>query len=101
MASPSEPEKRAQARTMAGPEDHVIYNNIRIPLRNWSPVGLLFGPLGTTPEIGQKFDVKVQVKFRDDRLRFDAACEVIRTDKGMVAVRYECKMPETALQIKS
>jgi hypothetical protein len=98
---PGSDEKRAQSRTATGPDDHIIYNGLRVPLRNWSPVGLLFGPMGIPPLVGQKIELKVQVKFRDDRLRFDATGEVIRVDNGMVAVRYECRAPETVLQIKA
>jgi hypothetical protein len=94
--------KRAAERTVAGPSDHVIYNNaLQVPLRNWSPVGLMFGPMGTPPDVGQHLELKVAVTFRNDRLRFQAQCEVVRVEKGMVAVRYECAAPETAAQIKA
>jgi hypothetical protein len=102
MNKPPGPEdKRAYPRVTTGPDDYIIYNAVRIPLRNWSPVGLLFGPMGVPLTVGQKIDLKVQVKFRDDRLRFDATGDVVRVDNGMVAVRYECRLPETALQIKA
>jgi hypothetical protein len=98
---PGSEDKRTQPRVATGPDDYVIYNGLRVPLRNWSMMGLLFGPMGIPPLVGQKLELKVQVKYRDGRLRFDAIGEVIRIDKGMVAVRYECSAPEIVAQIKA
>lgn len=97
MAPSGSDEKRAASRIVPSPDDHVILNDLRIPLRNWSPVGLLFGPMGTPPRIGQKIELKVVVKYRSDRIRFLATADVVRVDNTMVAVRYECKGPPEAL----
>ena len=94
-------EQRSAPRPSLGPDDHVMVNNVRIPLRNWSPVGLLFGPMGTPPNVGAKIEVKVAVKYRDDRIRFGAIAEVMRVDNGQVAVRYTCNTSQALPQIRA
>ena len=94
-------EQRGAPRAALGPDDHVMVNNVRFPLRNWSPFGLLFGPMGAPPNVGAKIEVKVAVKYRDDRIRFSAIAEVMRVDNGQVAVRYTCQTPEALPQIQA
>ncbi len=83
-------DRRTQVRHKPHPDDYVIVNKVRFPLRNWSPVGLLFGPMSNPPPIGERLELKVGVLSRGDRLRFDAIGEVMRVDHGNVAVRYTC-----------
>jgi hypothetical protein len=94
-------DRRTPARVHSRPEDHVIINNVRFALRNWSPRGLLFGPMANVPSVGDKIALKVAVMLGNDRARFDAVGEVMRVAGGEVAVRYECTSPEAALRIKS
>lgn len=94
-------EKRAAPRALTAPDDHVILNGLRLPLRNWSAAGLLFGPMGTPPAIGQTVQLKVTVRCGEDRLKFEATGEVMRVVNGQVAVRYQCASPETAARIKA
>lgn len=94
-------EKRAAPRALTSPDDHVILNGLRLPLRNWSVAGLLFGPMGTPPAIGQTVQLKVTVRCGDDRIKFEATGEVMRVANGQVAVRYQCVSAETAARIKA
>src|SRR3546814_7224 len=41
-------DQRRSTRTQAGPEDHVLVEGTRVPLKNWSAIGLLFGPITGT-----------------------------------------------------
>ena len=102
VANPNDPnERRAEQRIAPHPDDHVIINNVRYQLKNWSVAGLLFGPMGNLPEVGQKLEMKVVVLLRNDRYRFEAVGEVMRILKNDVAVKYECKTPEAAQTIKT
>ena len=93
-------ERRIAPRVPSNPEDHVILNNVRFTLRNWSPRGLLFGPVANPPTVGAKIGLKVNIMLRSDRARFDAMGEVMRVANGEVAVRYECAAEETRLLIQ-
>src|SRR5256885_849772 len=88
-------ERRGSPRTTVHPDDYVIINNVRFPLRNWSRAGLLFGPLADPPDIGLKIDAKVSVIAAGQRIRFDAQVEVLRIANGLVAVQYQCASSET------
>lgn len=94
-------ERRAAPRLALGPEDCVIINNVRFSMRNWSAIGLLFGPMAVPPKVGDKIAIKVSVMVKDQRHRFDASGEVLRVENGMVAVRYACHSPESAAAIRS
>jgi hypothetical protein len=93
QGGPSKPEnnndRRTSPRLQTTANDHVTFNGVQFPLRNWSATGLLFGPMGTPSTVGQKLSLKVTVTCGADRLRFDAACDVIRVASGQVAARYE------------
>ncbi len=73
---------------------------MRFALRNWSPRGLLFGPMANPPSVGTKLGLKVNVILVSNRARFDATGEVMRVVNGDVAVAYECATPETRLLIQ-
>ncbi len=84
-------EQRRAPRTMCGPEDHVVVENIKVPLRNWSALGLLFGPLSAMLDTGQKLHLTVRIKNPKISIAFDAEAEVMRCgEDGMVAVKYHC-----------
>lgn len=94
-------DRRTSPRLATSANDYVTFNNIRFPLRNWSATGLLFGPMGTPPAIGQKLTLTVTVMCGKDRLRFDAACEVVRVVNAQVAARYQCQSAEAAAKIRA
>ena len=100
-AKPQDGDRRAAPRVQTGPNDYVTFNNVRFPLRNWSVSGLLFGPMGNPPVLGEILILNVTVRCGDDRLRFDAKCEVARIANNLIAVRYECQSPEIAARIKA
>jgi hypothetical protein len=99
-ASASGADRRAAPRLATTAHDRVTFNNVEYPLRNWSVSGLLFGPMGHAPEIGQKLALKVVVRCGEDRLRFDATGEVVRVANNLIAVRYQCHSGDTAARIK-
>jgi len=82
-------EQRRSPRTICGPEDHVVVEGVKAPLKNWSVIGLLFGPLTNSLEQGQRLALTVRIKSPKITIGFEADCEVVRagTD-GMVAVKY-------------
>ncbi|HTO81369.1 MAG TPA: PilZ domain-containing protein [Methylomirabilota bacterium] len=94
-------DRRTSPRLATTANDYVTFNSVRFPLRNWSASGLLFGPMGTPPGIGQKLTLNVTVMCGQDRLRFDAACEVVRVASNLVAARYACQSPEVAAKIRA
>jgi len=100
-AAKSDGERRAAPRVQTGANDYVTFNGVRFPLKNWSVSGLLFGPMGNPPVLGETLVLNVTVRCGDDRLRFDAKCEVARVANSLVAVRYECKSAEAAARIKA
>lgn len=94
-------DRRAAPRVQTTAHDYVTLNDVQYPLKNWSASGLLFGPMSHPPDIGQRLTLKVTVRSGDDRLRFDATCEVARVANNLIAVRYQCQSAETASRIKS
>jgi hypothetical protein len=101
-AAPAEgSDRRASPRVPTSANDYVTFNNVRFPLRNWSATGVLFGPMGTPPAVGQKLALKVTVTCGHERLRFDAACDVVRVANGQVAARYECQSSDVAATIRA
>jgi hypothetical protein len=93
-------DRRTSPRLQTSANDYVTFNSVRFPLRNWSATGLLFGPMGTPPGVGQKLVLNVTVTCGNDRLRFNAACDVVRVANGQVAARYQCSSPEVAARIR-
>ena len=91
---------RRSTRTMAGPEDHVMLEGARIPLKNWSAIGLLFGPITGTFIEGELLKLEVRIKNPKLQVTFDAEGEVVRyTDEGFVAMKYRCKDAQTAKKV--
>lgn len=84
-------DQRKATRNMCGPEDHVVLEGNRIPLKNWSARGLLFGPISGTFLEGEMLKLTVKIKNPKLQITFDAEGDVVRyTDEGFVAMKYEC-----------
>jgi hypothetical protein len=74
------------------PADFVMIKESRMTLRNWSAVGLLFGPVAAGIQVAPSQQVRVTVSVRTDRgpLTFDADATVMRIEDGEVAAKYKC-----------
>jgi hypothetical protein len=94
-------DRRVSPRVATSANDYVTFNSVRFPLKNWSGSGLLFGPMGSPPAVGQKLTLQVTVMCGQDRLRFDAACEVVRVVNNLVAAKYACQSADTAAKIRA
>ncbi len=85
---------RNNQRGIGGSKDAVIARGLRFSLKNWSPVGLLFGPcspaLTSKLEVGSKLSVAVEIRNSLISLDFTAEAEVLRIGDGMIAARYVC-----------
>lgn len=85
---------RGNQRGIGGAKDAVILRGLRFPLKNWSPVGLLFGPCSpaviSKVEVGSKLTVAVEVRNSLVNLDFSAEAEVLRVSDGLIAARYVC-----------
>lgn len=92
---------RVAQRGAGGPEDHVLVRDMRVPLRNWSPSGLMFGPCNLSLEVGARLPLTVVVRNPACRIEFSVAAEILRVADGMIAARYQCDDPAAAEQIKS
>ncbi|MCW0233143.1 MAG: hypothetical protein OJJ21_06045 [Ferrovibrio sp.] len=96
---------RSNQRGVGGPKDAVIVRGLRMPLKNWSPVGLLFGPCATTLTgkltVGSKLSVAVEIRSSLISLDFTAEAEVLRLGDGLVAARYICADVPTQQRIKA
>jgi len=101
QAAPADAERRAALRLPAHPDDHVVLNGLRAPLRNWSVSGLLFGPMQSPPAIGASLTIKVSVIHSGgERIRFDARADVLRIIDGQIAAKYVCATPEAAALVR-
>ena len=80
---------------------NVLLQGQRIPLRNWSPVGLQFGPCSSAIAAGAKLSIKVVVQNPGLSIEFRATAEVLRVADGQVAARYQCEDPAVAQKIKA
>lgn len=93
-------DQRRSTRTQCGPEDHVVLEGTRIPLKNWSAIGLLFGPITGSFLEGEVLKLTVRIKNPKLQVTFDAEGDVVRyTDDGMVAMKYRCLDPQTAKKV--
>ncbi len=85
---------RNNQRGVGGPKDAVIVRGLRFPLKNWSPMGILFGPCSSALisklEVGSKFSAAVEIRNSLISLDFPAEAEVLRVTDGLVAARYQC-----------
>ena len=72
----------------------------RIPLKNWSAIGLLFGPITGTFLEGEFLKLTVRIKNPKLQITFDAEGDVVRyTDEGFVAMKYKCKDAQLAKKV--
>ncbi len=94
-------EQRSARRIETRPGDHVMLNGTQVPLRNWSGLGLLFGPLDNPPAIRTAMRLTVVVTTPQQIFRFSADAEVMRLDGNYVGVRYTCSDEDMAQEIKA
>ncbi|WP_428248435.1 hypothetical protein [Ferrovibrio sp.] len=94
-------EQRRSPRTMCGPEDHVLVESMKVPLKNWSALGLLFGPVSASLSTGEKLRLTVRIKNPKIQISFEAEAEVMRAAQdGMIAVKYVCHDRQIAKMIQ-
>lgn len=93
-------DQRKATRNQCGPEDHVLLEGNRIPLKNWSVRGLLFGPITGTFFEGEELKLTVKIKNPKLQVTFDAVGDVVRySDDGFVAMKYTCSDKQMAKKI--
>lgn len=93
-------DQRRSTRTQCGPEDHVVLEGARIPLKNWSAIGLLFGPITGTFLEGELLKLTVKIKNPKLQITFDAEGDVVRyTEDGFVAMKYRCLDAQMAKKV--
>lgn len=93
-------DQRKSSRNQCGPEDHVVLEGNRIPLKNWSVRGLLFGPITGTFFEGEQLKLTVKIKNPKLQITFDAEGDVVRyTEDGMVAMTYKCLDKQLAKKV--
>ena len=85
-------ERRRDPRVIAGPNDTVSIGQKQFPLRNWSSIGLLFGPAEIGVTVGDSVDLSFSVQGLKLDIPVDASADIIRVgEDGIVAARYYCK----------
>lgn len=89
-------ERRRDPRVIGGPNDVVCFGEQRASLRNWSTLGVLFGPVSAGLKTGDTVDISIEVHNEMIDLRFDASADIIRATDGLVAARYYCT--DTAIE---
>ncbi|MEK9969889.1 MAG: methyl-accepting chemotaxis protein, partial [Ferrovibrio sp.] len=82
-------EHRRAPRHEARSGDVVVAGDRIIPLRNWSSIGLFFGPLASLPPIGQPLALKVRVTTGSGPLEFTCQANVTRHERDYAAVSYK------------
>lgn len=96
---------RNNQRGIGGAKDAVVVRGLRFPLKNWSPMGLLFGPcspaLTSKLDAGSKLSVAVEIRNSLISLDFTAEAEVLRVGDGMIAARYVCSDIAVQQRIKT
>ena len=93
-------DQRKATRNICGPEDHVVLEGTRIPLKNWSVRGLLFGPITGSFLEGEILKLTVKIKNPKLQITFDAEGDVVRyTDDGFVAMKYHCNDKQMAKKV--
>src|SRR5690606_13581837 len=81
-------EQRSVPRHEARAGDVVVMGEGTYPLRNWSSIGLFFGPVANPPREGQTVPLKVRVTTASGPLEFDCQGSVARLDRDFVAMNY-------------
>lgn len=93
--------RRLSPRMSAGPEDRVQLMGQRVPLRNWSETGLLFGPFTGTLAPGQTLRGTVLLRNAYISIGFEASLEIVRFADGLVGAKYSCADPHLRQRIKA
>jgi methyl-accepting chemotaxis protein len=94
-------EHRQAHRHEAGPGDTVTLQGATVPLRNWSRIGLFFGPLARPPAMGAELPLQVRVATDRGVLNFRCTGTVTRIDGEYVAVRYSSEDAAAIAAIKA
>jgi hypothetical protein len=100
FAAPQAGDRRISQRMVAGPEDKVQAMGQRVPLRNWSESGLLFGP-AVNFFVGQRLQASVILRNAYLNIVFDAELEIVRVADGLVGARYKCLSSSARGRIKT
>ncbi|MCA3260535.1 MAG: hypothetical protein ING44_01230 [Telmatospirillum sp.] len=93
--------RRISPRMSAGPEDRVQLMGQRVPLRNWSEAGLLFGPFAGTLLPGQTVRATILLRNAYISIGFEATLEIVRFSDGLVGAKYTCADPHVRQRIKT
>lgn len=80
--------QRLNQRGFGGPNDLVEVDGVKFPLRNWSPVGLLFGPCPSGIVVGDRLPISVMIRNSALSLEFAARAVVLRITDDIIAARY-------------
>ncbi len=94
-------DRRVSPRTIAGPEDRVQLGGVRVPLRNWSETGIMFGPYNGLIAPGQRMRATIMLRNAYISMGFEAELEIVRQTDGLVGARYNCADPQTRQRIKA
>jgi hypothetical protein len=81
-------ERRRDPRVVGGPNDAVHVAGQRVALRNWSPLGVMFGPVHGEYRSGDTLDLSIEVRNDAIDVQFEASADVIRVSDGIIAARY-------------
>jgi len=93
-------DRRVSPRTVAGPDDRIQLGGVRVPLRNWSETGLMFGPYNGLIAPGQRMRAIVMLRNAYISMGFEADLEIVRFADGLVGARYTCPDPQSRQRIK-
>ncbi len=94
-------EQRQGRRMETRAGDHVLLDGEQYALRNWSRIGLMFGPCQRRLALGTALKLTVVVNTPSQVFRFAAEAEVIRSDGGFIGVRYSCADADMAEEIRN
>jgi hypothetical protein len=100
FAAPQAGDRRISPRMVAGPEDKIQAMGQRVPLRNWSETGLLFGPAANFAP-GHRLSASVILRNAYLNLVFDAELEIVRVADGLIGARYTCLDAAARAKIKT
>lgn len=85
---------RIAQRGIGTSKDAVVFRALRVPLKNWSPVAMLFGPCPASMlekvAVGDKIRIGVEIRASLLNIDFTADAEVLRVSDGLIAARYSC-----------
>jgi hypothetical protein len=94
-------DRRISPRMIAGPEDRIQIGGVRVPLRNWSETGLMFGPYNGLIAPGQRLRATVMLRNAYIAMGFEAEIEIVRQVDGLVGAKYNCPDPQARQRIKA